>query len=48
MSSGRREARSWVVVGLFCVSTVNIVCAIKAAVPVRAEDVLDLPRIQCR
>jgi hypothetical protein len=33
---------------LFCVSTVSIVCAIKAPVPVRAEDGLDRLHVHCR
>jgi hypothetical protein len=33
---------------LFCVSTVSIVCPIKASVPVRAEDGLDPLHVHCR
>ncbi len=36
-----RKARSCVVVGLFCVTTVSIVCTFKAPVPDRAGDGLD-------
>jgi hypothetical protein len=32
----------------FCVSTVSIVCAIKAPVPARAEDGLDRLHVHCR
>jgi hypothetical protein len=35
-------------VGLFCVTTVSIVCTIKAPVPVRAEDGLDPPYLHGR
>ena len=37
------ESALLVVVGVFCVTTVSIVCTIKAPVPVRAEDGLDPP-----
>ena len=33
---------------LFCVTTVSIVCTVKAPVPVRAEDGLDAPYLQGR
>jgi hypothetical protein len=33
---------------LFCVTTVSIVCTIKAPVPVRAEDGLDPPYLHGR
>jgi hypothetical protein len=34
--------------GRICVSTVNIVCATKTPVPVRAEGVFDPPHLHCR
>jgi hypothetical protein len=44
----QRKARSCVGVGYFCVTTVSIVCTIKAPVPVRAEDGLGSPYLHGR